>query len=146
MKRGGQEIYVGPVGRHSCNLIHYFEMIQGTQKIRDGYNPATWMLEVSSSSQEHILGIDFAEIYRNSQLYRCNKALVKELSTPRPGTKDLHFQTKYSQPFFTQCLACLWKQHWSYWRNPTYSAVRMVYTAFLAIMFGLLFWDLGSKR
>ncbi|XP_047960901.1 pleiotropic drug resistance protein 1-like isoform X1 [Salvia hispanica] len=146
MKRGGQEIYVGPVGQHSCNLIHYFEAIQGTQKIRDGYNPATWMLEVSSSSQEQILGIDFAEIYRNSELYRCNKALVKELSTPRPGTKDLHFQTKYSQPFFTQCLACLWKQHWSYWRNPTYSAVRMVYTVFLAIMFGLLFWDLGSKR
>lgn len=26
MKRGGEEIYVGPVGRHSCELIKYFEV------------------------------------------------------------------------------------------------------------------------
>jgi len=26
MKRGGQEIYVGPLGRHSCHLIKYFEV------------------------------------------------------------------------------------------------------------------------
>ncbi|PIN21135.1 Pleiotropic drug resistance proteins (PDR1-15), ABC superfamily [Handroanthus impetiginosus] len=146
MKRGGQEIYVGPLGRHSCNLIQYFEGIRGVTKIRDGYNPATWMLEVTSSAQEMILGLDFAEIYKNSDLYRRNKALVNELSSPRPGTNDLHFATQYSQPFFTQCIACLWKQHWSYWRNPLYSAVRLVYTTFLALIFGSMFWDLGSKK
>ncbi|KAK4428052.1 Pleiotropic drug resistance protein 1 [Sesamum alatum] len=146
MKRGGEEIYVGPLGRHSCNLILYFEGIQGVPKIRDGYNPATWMLEVTSSAQETMLGVDFAELYRNSELYRRNKALINELSTPRPGTRDLHFQTEYSQPFLTQCIACLWKQHWSYWRNPLYSAVRILYTAFLALMFGSMFWDLGAKK
>ena len=26
MKRGGQEIYVGPLGRHSSHLINYFEV------------------------------------------------------------------------------------------------------------------------
>lgn len=26
MKRGGQEIYVGPLGRHSSHLIKYFEV------------------------------------------------------------------------------------------------------------------------
>ena len=26
MKHGGQEIYVGPLGRHSCHLIQYFEV------------------------------------------------------------------------------------------------------------------------
>ena len=26
MKRGGEEIYVGPLGRHSCELIKYFEV------------------------------------------------------------------------------------------------------------------------
>ncbi|KAL0441591.1 UNVERIFIED_CONTAM: Pleiotropic drug resistance protein 1 [Sesamum radiatum] len=146
MKRGGQEIYVGPLGPGSCHLIQYFEGIEGVKKIKDGYNPATWMLEVTSSGQETMLGIDFADLYKNSELYRRNKALINELSTPQPGTKDLHFQTEYSQPFLTQCIACLWKQHWSYWRNPLYSAVRILYTAFLALMFGSMFWDLGSKK
>ncbi|KAL0447513.1 UNVERIFIED_CONTAM: Pleiotropic drug resistance protein 1 [Sesamum latifolium] len=41
-------------------------------------------------------GIDFAEQYKSSDLYTRNKALIKELSVPRPGTKDLFFPTKYS--------------------------------------------------
>ncbi|KAI3737606.1 hypothetical protein L2E82_27614 [Cichorium intybus] len=146
MKRGGQELYVGPVGRNSCELIKYFEDINGVSKIKDGYNPATWMLEVSTSAQEMSLGVDFTEIYRNSDLYRRNKALIAELSVPRPGTNDLYFPTQYSQSFFVQCMACLWKQRWSYWRNPPYTAVRFVFTTFIAIMFGTMFWDLGSKK
>ncbi|KAM0017400.1 putative ABC-type xenobiotic transporter [Helianthus debilis subsp. tardiflorus] len=146
MKRGGQEIYVGPIGRNSCELIKYFEDIEGVAKIKDGYNPATWMLEVSTSSQELALGIDFAEIYQNSELYRRNKALIAELSIPGPGTADLYFPTQYSQSFFVQCFACLWKQRQSYWRNPSYTAVRFAFTVFIAIMFGTMFWDLGGKR
>lgn len=44
--------------------------IEGVEKIKDGYNPATWMLEVTSTTQEMALGVDFADIYRNSELYR----------------------------------------------------------------------------
>ncbi|KAJ9178919.1 hypothetical protein P3X46_010764 [Hevea brasiliensis] len=146
MKRGGQEIYVGPLGRHSCHLIKYFEGIEGVPNIKDGCNPATWMLEVTSSAQESALGVDFTSIYRNSELYRRNKALIEELSTPAPESKDLYFPTQYSQSFFTQTMACLWKQHWSYWRNPSYTAVRLLFSTVIALMFGTMFWDLGSKK
>ncbi|XP_037413167.1 ABC transporter G family member 37 [Triticum dicoccoides] len=145
MKRGGEEIYVGPVGQNSANLIEYFEEIEGISKIKDGYNPATWMLEVSSSAQEEMLGIDFAEVYRQSELYQRNKELIKELSMPPPGSRDLNFPTQYSRSFVTQCLACLWKQKLSYWRNPSYTAVRLLFTIVIALMFGTMFWDLGSK-
>ncbi|XP_048326082.2 pleiotropic drug resistance protein 1-like [Ziziphus jujuba] len=145
MKRGGQEIYAGPLGHHSSQLIKYFEAVEGVSKIKEGYNPATWMLEVSTIAQEIALGIDFPTIYKNSELYRRNKQLIKELSTPAPGSKDLHFPTKFSQPFTTQCIACFWKQRLSYWRNPPYTAVRFFFTAFIALMFGTVFWDLGSK-
>ncbi|GAV89222.1 LOW QUALITY PROTEIN: ABC_tran domain-containing protein/ABC2_membrane domain-containing protein/PDR_assoc domain-containing protein [Cephalotus follicularis] len=147
LKRGGQQIYVGPLGLHSHHLISYFQQrIEGVPKIKDGYNPATWMLEVTTSEQEVALGIDFSEVYKNSDLYRRNKLLIKDLSTPAPGSKELYFPTQYSQSFWTQCLACLWKQHWSYWRNPLYTAVRFLYSIFLALVFGTVFWDLGSKK
>ncbi|KAI6689986.1 hypothetical protein NL676_026814, partial [Syzygium grande] len=176
MKRGGEEIYVGPLGRHSCHLIKYFEVqnhrmslncpvffrstypiaevcylyshqkgIEEVSKIKDGYNPATWMLEVTGPAQELALGVDFADIYRKSDLYKRNKALIHELSVPAPGSKDLYFPTKYSQSFVTQVMACLWKQNWSYWRNPPYTAVRFLFTTFIALMFGSMFWDLGSR-
>ncbi|KAG6389558.1 hypothetical protein SASPL_151029 [Salvia splendens] len=145
MKRGGEEIYVGPLGRQSTHLIKYFESVEGVSKIKDGYNPATWMLEATTSAQELLLGVDFVDHYKKSDLYQRNKALIKELSVPRPGTKDLYFPTQYSQSFLTQCIACLWKQHWSYWRNPPYTAVRFLFTTFIALIFGTMFWDLGSK-
>jgi len=44
--------------------------IQGVKKIKDGYNPATWMLEITTSSKEIELGIDFAELYKNSEFNR----------------------------------------------------------------------------
>lgn len=81
-----------------------------------------------------------------SLVTRRNKALIKELSTPPLDSKDLYFHSQYSQSFFTQCTACLWKQHWSYWRNPSYNAVRLLFTSMIAVLFGMIFWDLGSKR
>jgi hypothetical protein len=48
----------------------FMQAVPGVQKIKEGYNPATWMLEVSNISVETQLGIDFAEIYRNSALFQ----------------------------------------------------------------------------
>ncbi|KAK1602663.1 hypothetical protein QYE76_027183 [Lolium multiflorum] len=146
MKRGGEEIYVGPLGRHSCELISYFEAIEDVRKIKDGYNPSTWMLEVTSAAQEQITGISFSQVYKNSELYRRNKSLIKELSTPPEGSNDLTFPTEYSQTFLTQCSACLWKQSLSYWRNPPYTAVKFFYTTLIALLFGTMFWGIGRKR
>ncbi|THF97891.1 hypothetical protein TEA_021901 [Camellia sinensis var. sinensis] len=70
MKRGGQVIYAGPLGRNSHLLVEYFESIPGAPKIKDGVNPATWMLEVTASSVEAQLGVDFAEIFAKSDLYQ----------------------------------------------------------------------------
>ncbi|KAJ1284251.1 hypothetical protein BS78_03G190900 [Paspalum vaginatum] len=145
MKRGGEEIYAGPLGHHSSELIKYFQGIQGVSKIEEGYNPATWMLEVTAVSQEQILGIDFSVIYKNSELYQRNKALIKELSQPAPGSSDLHFPSKYAQSSITQCVACLWKQNLSYWRNPPYNTIRFFFTTIIALLLGSIFWDLGGK-
>ncbi|XP_073140780.1 pleiotropic drug resistance protein 1-like [Henckelia pumila] len=146
LKRGGEEIYVGPLGHNSAHLIQYFEGIQGVSKIKDGYNPATWMLEITDPAQEMALGVDFAQVYKNSELYRRTKSIINELSSPQQGTRELYFPTRFSQPFHVQCMACLWKQYYSYWRNPTYTAVRFWFTVFIGLIFGSMFWDLGSKR
>ncbi|XP_043691781.1 pleiotropic drug resistance protein 2-like [Telopea speciosissima] len=145
MKKGGQVIYAGPLGHRSHKLIAYFGSIPGVPKIKDGYNPATWMLEVTTASVETQLGLDFAEFYANSTLYKRNQELIKEQTTPAPSAQDLYFPTKYSQTFTTQCKACFWKQYWSYWRNPPYNAVRFFMTAAIGIVFGVIFWDKGEK-
>ncbi|PIA65301.1 hypothetical protein AQUCO_00100641v1 [Aquilegia coerulea] len=146
MKRGGEVIYAGPLGTQSHRLVEFFEAVEGVPKIRPGYNPAAWMLEVTASAEENRLGVDFAEVYRRSSLFRQNRELVEGLSRPSSDSKDLSFPTKYSKPFFDQLFACLWKQNLSYWRNPQYTAVRFFYTVVISLMFGSICWRFGSKR
>ncbi|CAM6058811.1 unnamed protein product [Sphagnum tenellum] len=146
MKRGGQVIYAGPLGVHSNLLIDYFQAIDGTPRIKEGYNPATWMLEVSTPAAEIRIGQDFADIYRNSDLYQRTEAVIKELSVPPPGSHDLEFPSKFSRSFLTQLQATLWKQQLTYWRSPYYNAVRFFFTTICALIFGSIFWNLGSKR
>ncbi|KAG8380612.1 hypothetical protein BUALT_Bualt06G0033800 [Buddleja alternifolia] len=145
MKRGGQVIYAGPLGHHSRLLVKYFQSVPGVPDIKEGYNPATWMLDVTASSIETQLNVDFAQIYANSDLYRRNEELIKELSTPAPGSRDLYFPTKYAQSFVSQCKACFWKQHLSYWRNPQYNSIRFFMTTIIGIIFGVIFWKKGDQ-
>ncbi|KAL4557744.1 hypothetical protein LXL04_035932 [Taraxacum kok-saghyz] len=130
------------------------------------------MLDVRSSKVEAHLGVDFAEIYANSERYRYvfdpylffqpnflmiwirlnlnlpnrdNQELIKMLSTPAPGSQDLYFKTKYSQSFFTQYKACFWKQRLSYWRHPQYNVVRFFMTTVIGLIFGIIFWNKGQQ-
>lgn len=53
----------------NCDPI-LVKAIPGVSKITEGYNPATWMLEVSNVEEEMQLGVDFADIYLKSSLYQ----------------------------------------------------------------------------
>lgn len=145
MKRGGEIIYFGALGHHSKNIIEYFEAISGVAKIKDKYNPATWMLEVSSMGAEQRLSIDFAQIYKESTLFWQNNELVKELCTPAADVKDLYFPADYAQCAWKQFTTCLWKQFWAYWRSPGYNLVRLSFSFLTALLFGTIYWQQGSK-
>lgn len=69
LKRGGHTVYCGPLGKDSAILVDYFTQIDGIPGIKDGYNPSTWMLEISTPAMEKKIG-DFGEIYRESALYK----------------------------------------------------------------------------
>ncbi|KAF3968871.1 hypothetical protein CMV_007280 [Castanea mollissima] len=146
MKRGGQVIYGGKLGVHSQILIDYFQGIKGTPPIPNGYNPATWMLEVTTPAAEDRIGEDFAEIYQNSKQYSDVEASIKHFSIPPAGSEPLKFSTTYSQDIFTQFRTCLWKQNLVYWRSPQYNAMRLFFTAICAILLGSIFWDVGLRR
>lgn len=68
LKRGGRVIFFGETGHDSQDLIKYFEGISGVPKVKEGINPATWMLEISTHAQEQRLGLDFADDFAASKL------------------------------------------------------------------------------
>ena len=70
LKPGGRMIYCGPTGHNSQDLVEFFESLDGVPRVQEGINPATWMLEVTRPAEERRLGIDFAQVYQESSLYR----------------------------------------------------------------------------
>ncbi|KAF5204930.1 Abc transporter g family member [Thalictrum thalictroides] len=146
LKRGGRIIYGGKLGDHSQTMIDYFQRIEGVPHIPAGYNPATWMLEITTPASEQRIGQDFAEIYRNFDQYREVEASIECLSNPLPDSQPLMFSTTYSQDSLAQFRTCLWKQNLVYWRIPAYNAVRLFFTAFCALILGSVFLNVGSKR
>ncbi|XP_040380034.1 ABC transporter G family member 37-like isoform X2 [Oryza brachyantha] len=131
----------------SIDIFETFdEGIECVNRIKDGHNPATWMLEVTSTVQEQMLGVDFSEIYKRSELYQRNKALVEDLSRAPASSSDLLFPKKFPQALLKQCLICLWKQNLLYWRNIHYIGGRFFVTTVIALLFGTVFWNLGMKR
>ncbi|KAL0715388.1 hypothetical protein Bca4012_064710 [Brassica carinata] len=87
--------------------------VAGVPNIKDGYNPAAWVLDVTTLSMESQMSAHFAQLFTNSSIYRRIQELIKELNAPPPGSKDLYFQTKYSQSSLTQTKACVLKQYWN---------------------------------
>ena len=58
--------------RESIDLFwtRSLQAVPGVPKIKEKYNPAAWMLEVTSVAAEVQLKMDFAEHYRASSLYQ----------------------------------------------------------------------------
>ncbi|WVY92651.1 hypothetical protein V8G54_031739 [Vigna mungo] len=146
MKRGGRVIYGGKIGKQSDVMIKYFQSLEGITPIPSGYNPATWMLEVTTPAVEQKLGVDFAEVYENSEQFRGVLSSIKEHGQPPAGSQPLKFDTVYSQNTMAQFLKCLWKQNIVYWRSPPYNAMRIFFTIICALIFGTVFWNIGTKR
>ncbi|XP_039132009.1 ABC transporter G family member 31 isoform X2 [Dioscorea cayenensis subsp. rotundata] len=144
MKRGGRVIYGGLLGVNSQVMVDYFQRIDGVPPIPVGYNPATWMLEISTQASEERLGQDFANVYKNSHQFREVEELIQQASVAT--MEPLKFSSKHPQDSLTQFKICYWKQNLVYWRSPKYNVVRLFFTTFAAFIFGSVFWNVGLKR
>lgn len=96
-------------------------------------------LTFCSNKYEREISLNFFVLARN------NVEIAKQMSNPPPDSGDLYFPTRFSQNGWEQFKACLWKQHWSYWRSPSYNLMRILLTFTASILFGILFWDQGKK-
>ena len=66
LQRGGATLYFGEMGKESQTLIDYFQDL-GADPIEKGYNPATWVLEQTTTSKEEQTGTNFAEAFQKSE-------------------------------------------------------------------------------
>ncbi|TXG71483.1 hypothetical protein EZV62_000062 [Acer yangbiense] len=59
--------------------------------------------------------------------------------------QDVQYYVDVPMNGWEQFKACLWKQHLSYWRSPSYNLIRIIFIAALSVLYGILFWQQGKK-
>ncbi|KAG7384228.1 hypothetical protein PHYBOEH_009589 [Phytophthora boehmeriae] len=145
LKRGGQTVFYGNLGKHCRNLIDYFEAIPGVAPLPKGYNPATWMLECIGAgvSNGAAAQTDFVDCF-NKSTYRqvLDAEMAKEgVTVPSPSLPEMVFAKKRAATSATQMKFVVTRFFQMYWRTPTYNLTRMIMAVFLALLFGLVFID-----
>ncbi|CAH2079071.1 unnamed protein product [Thlaspi arvense] len=145
MKNGGKIIYNGPLGQRSSKVIEYFLSIPEVPKMKENTNPATWLLDITSKSSEDKLGVDLAQMYNESDLFKENNILIEEMRFTSLGSERLISSSRYAQTGWEQFKACLWKQHLSYWRNPSYNLTRIIFMCLTSMLCGILFWQKAKE-
>ncbi|KAL4447582.1 hypothetical protein ABPG75_004801 [Micractinium tetrahymenae] len=146
LKPGGATIFFGSMGDESGNLINYFQSIEGVPLCPERVNPANWMLEASSPGAEDALGVDFAEIYRSSQLAKEMGALIDQHHEPKPGAAAAVMSELHVPGFREQLAANLRRNFVIYNRAPEYNITRAAITILVGFAFGTMFWRLGDNR
>ena len=119
MQRGGRLTYFGALGAESSELISYLQAAPEVDPIKPGYNPATWMLEVTGGSMTTLFkssGQDFPSLYRESSLRLANEAHMDSLLAT-PG-QELTVSGKYATSLSTQRYWLVRKFFKVYWHSP----------------------------
>jgi len=146
LKRGGRLIFFGELGEGCGNLISYLESQPSVDPILDGYNPATWMLEVSGKDVT-VEGetMDFADLYQISDLKQDNDKQIEQELKACEGRGELGGEAALgSVPWSRQFQHLLSKYLKMYWRSPSYNITRMIVIGLMALMYGSIYWQQGA--
>ncbi|CAI5979036.1 unnamed protein product [Closterium sp. NIES-64] len=131
----------------SIDIFEAFdEAISGVPPIQPGANPAAWMLEVTAPAAAERLGVDFAQLFRQSDQFRVIESLIQESSIPPEGEPDLFFPTQHPTTPLSQFATHLWKRHLMYWRMPDYNGARFFFSFIMALLIGGVFFGFGHAR
>ncbi|KAG1655082.1 hypothetical protein FOA52_010286 [Chlamydomonas sp. UWO 241] len=143
IQKGGRITYFGPVGTHSEDLIRFLSKEPSTPALPGGYNPATWMLEVTGGSMATMVqtvDIDWPSRYAESELYAGLRTAIEALIAEDIAKHaPLVVQSTYAQPFGQQCRLLLHKYNLAFWRSPSYNLVRLASTLVAAVLYGLMY-------
>ncbi|RLN97073.1 hypothetical protein BBJ28_00013635, partial [Nothophytophthora sp. Chile5] len=163
LKRGGETVYFGDLGHEGISMVEYFESIASVPRITEGYNPATWMLEVIGAgvaSQRQVAtatvsdnsaaldpqqtsadDVNFVQCFNASanKMLLDDKLLEPGLFQPSEHLEPLNYSNKRAASNAIQLRFLLQRFFVTYWRTPSYNLTRFGIALFLGLIFGFVY-------
>ncbi|ETM55036.1 hypothetical protein L914_01701 [Phytophthora nicotianae] len=145
LKRGGETVFVGELGKNANEMVAYFESIDGVAKLEDNYNPATWMLEVIGAGvgNSNADKTDFVKIFQSSKHFQFLQSNLDREGVTRPSLDlpELTYSDKRAATEMTQTNILLQRFFRMYWRTASYNLTRFSLFLILGPLFGVTYFS-----
>ncbi|KAF6758018.1 pleiotropic drug resistance ABC transporter [Ephemerocybe angulata] len=141
LKKGGQTVYFGDVGKNASNVIDYFQK-NGGRKCEPGDNPAEYMLDVIGAGATATADKDWHEVWLKSK--ECEAAREELQHIHEEGRKEppvaATLESKFANPWMYQARAVVKRSFLTYWRDPTYMMSKISLNVIGGLFIGFTFF------
>ncbi|KAJ7762052.1 pleiotropic drug resistance ABC transporter [Mycena maculata] len=147
LRKGGQVVYFGDIGKNSTTLIHHFES-NGSRHCEPTENPAEFMLDVIGAGATASSVQDWEAIWRSSP----ESAKVQEelqrihVEGRSRGAVQATFQNKYATPWIQQATRLFRRDIRFRWRDPTYLLAKLVLNIVAGLFIGFTFFKAKTTQ
>ncbi|KAJ7126742.1 ABC-2 type transporter-domain-containing protein [Mycena epipterygia] len=141
LRKGGQVVYFGDIGKNSTTLISHFES-NGSRLCEATENPAEFMLDVIGAGATASSKQDWEAIWRKSPESAKAQAELQRIHAEgrsRGAVKET-FHSSYATPWMQQATSLLKRDIRFRWRDPTYLVAKLVLNIVAGIFIGFTFY------
>ncbi|CCH62834.1 hypothetical protein TBLA_0I01760 [Henningerozyma blattae CBS 6284] len=146
LKKGGQTVYFGDIGKNSRTLLDYFEG-NGARICDFSENPAEYILESIGAGATASVKEDWHEIWLNSPEYTnlANEVdkLILELQAKEDPSVFSRSKTKYANSYVYQFYHVWLRTTLVFWRSTNYIFSKMMLFTFAGLFIGFSFYNVG---
>eukprot|EP01001_Neometanema_parovale_P004306 NODE_15_length_4507_cov_49.404653_g13_i0.p1 GENE.NODE_15_length_4507_cov_49.404653_g13_i0~~NODE_15_length_4507_cov_49.404653_g13_i0.p1 ORF type:complete len:1404 (+),score=270.35 NODE_15_length_4507_cov_49.404653_g13_i0:55-4266(+) len=140
LKKGGETVFFGELGKDSCNLINHLQSIPDAPRFQPSQNPATYMLDVIGAGTGGQATHDFSLIFQRSAMCADMQKRLREIEQ-KPGAA-LRFDDRFAAPMSVQLKMLFRKSGRAYWRSPQYNLTRSILNVVIALLLGSIYYQI----
>ncbi|KAJ7018816.1 pleiotropic drug resistance ABC transporter [Mycena alexandri] len=147
LRKGGQVVYFGDIGKDSSTLIHHFES-NGSRSCDPSENPAEFMLDVIGAGATAASTQDWEAVWRKSpESAKAREALDRIHTEGRSrGAVQATFTSDFATPWMQQATSLFRRDLRFRWRNPTYLVAKLLLNVVAGLFIGFTFYKAKTSQ
>ncbi|KAG0681361.1 ATP-binding cassette transporter snq2 [Pichia californica] len=147
LKRGGQTVYFGDIGKNSETLINYFEG-QGADKCDPQENPAEYILTVIGAGATATVEKDWHQVWVNSQEFVERSKEIENIiiessknAVLSNNSENEELKKPFAAPYLYQLLIVYKRTQLQVFRQVPYIMSKFMLMVLAGLLHGFTFWN-----
>jgi ATP-binding cassette, subfamily G (WHITE), member 2, SNQ2 len=142
LKKGGQTVYFGDLGKNATTLIDYFQR-SGARRIDSTENPAEYMLDIIGAGETATTDIDWYGKWNTSQEARNVQQEIEKIHAEGRNKPAIEatLRSTFATSWMYQVKTLMVRNAQYFWRDPTYIFSKLALNIVGGLFIGFTFYQ-----